>query len=218
MYFQQTRYARVPTQFLIASATIPEEMRSFITQEIPEIKVIESGVVSPARLTHKWVVAPLHRRTETLLQILADNSNGKEGCKKTIIFVQRTEIGEGVLEILENAGHYVTMINGNMSEMKRAVVFKQFDSGQFDIMVATDIIARGIDIPDCEMVIQIQPGPDLEMYQHRAGRAARAGRHGTSIVIVSDSHVKDRELVKQVREVVEVQVEDATTFLRKLYI
>ena len=74
--------------------------------------------MTPPTLKHTWVISLLHRRTETLLQLLSQHSTS-DRTKKCIIFVQRIEIGEGLFELLVKEGHHVAMINGNMPAGKR---------------------------------------------------------------------------------------------------
>lgn len=210
----KNRFARSPPQIILVSATIPSDMRDHITKEIPDIEIVESDQVTPSRLSHQWVISPLHRRTETLLHLVGQHTNTDRETKRSIVFVQRKDIGEGVFSVLRDEGYFVTVIHGDMSETKRASIFKDFKAGHYDILVATDLIARGIDIPECEVVIQVQPGPDVDMYLHRAGRAARAGRPGTSYVIACDADIKDKETMRAVRQRVDgIDINNATSFL-----
>ena len=96
-FFQ--RNSRLKPQFLITSATVSDEMKSFVQQYIPDILIMETSNVSPPSLDHKWIISPLHRRTETLLQLLRQNSHKPNNCKKCIIFVQKLEIGDDLFEV-----------------------------------------------------------------------------------------------------------------------
>ena len=72
---------------------------------------------------------------------------------------------------------------------------KRFKEGKFQVLVATDVASRGLDMPDVELVIQIEPPKDTESYIHRAGRTARAGKHGTCITIYNN---KNEEFVDRI--------------------
>lgn len=72
-------------------------------------------------------------------------------------------------------------MHGDIAQNQREVTMKRFKEGKFKILVATDVAARGLDIPNVELVIQIEPPKDTETYIHRSGRTARAGNKGTCI-------------------------------------
>jgi len=72
-------------------------------------------------------------------------------------------------------------MHGDIAQNQREVTLKRFKEGKFSVLVATDVAARGIDIPDIDLIIQVEPPKDAETYIHRAGRTARAGKTGTCI-------------------------------------
>ena len=76
-------------------------------------------------------------------------------------------------------------MHGDIAQNQREVTLKRFKEGKFNVLVATDVASRGIDIPNVDLVIQVEPPKDVETYIHRSGRTARAGRGGQAITIVT---------------------------------
>ena len=72
-------------------------------------------------------------------------------------------------------------MHGDIAQNQREVTLKRFKEHKFSVLVATDVAARGLDIPNVDLVIQVEPPKDTETYIHRAGRTARAGKAGTCI-------------------------------------
>lgn len=77
-------------------------------------------------------------------------------------------------------------MHGDIPQHSREMTLRAFKEGRVKILVATDVASRGLDIPNVELVIQVEPPQDPETYIHRAGRTARAGKEGTCIVIYSN--------------------------------
>lgn len=81
----------------------------------------------------------------------------------------------------EKINKNIEVMHGDIAQNQREVTLKRFKERKFNVLVATDVAARGIDIPDVDLVIQVEPPKDAETYIHRAGRTARAGKTGTCI-------------------------------------
>jgi len=79
-------------------------------------------------------------------------------------------------------------MHGDIAQNQREVTLKRFKEHKFSVLVATDVASRGIDIPDVDLVIQVEPPKDAETYIHRAGRTARAGKLGTCITFWTMKH------------------------------
>ena len=75
----------------------------------------------------------------------------------------------------------IEVMHGDIAQNQREVTMKRFRDGKFRILVATDVASRGLDIPNVEVVIQVEPPKEVESYIHRSGRTARAGREGVAI-------------------------------------
>jgi ATP-dependent RNA helicase DDX21 len=79
-------------------------------------------------------------------------------------------------------------MHGDIAQNQREVTLKRFKEGKFNVLVATDVASRGIDIPNVDLIIQVEPPKDVETYIHRSGRTARAGRDGTCITFYCKKH------------------------------
>jgi ATP-dependent RNA helicase DDX21 len=75
----------------------------------------------------------------------------------------------------------IEVMHGDIAQNQREVTMKRFKEGKFKVLVATDVASRGLDIPNVDLVIQIEPPKEVETYIHRSGRTARAGASGTCI-------------------------------------
>jgi len=76
------------------------------------------------------------------------------------------------------------MLHGDVKQQDRERIYKGFKKGDIQVIVATNVAARGLDFPEVELVIQVEPPNQVESYIHRAGRTGRAGRSGTSVVLL----------------------------------
>ncbi|CAN0067647.1 unnamed protein product, partial [Phaeothamnion confervicola] len=83
------------------------------------------------------------------------------------------------------------VLHGDIGQKQRDVTINQFRKGQFHVLVATDVAARGIDIADVDLVVQYRPPPDPDTYVHRSGRTGRAGREGTAVTLFSSDEQRD---------------------------
>lgn len=82
----------------------------------------------------------------------------------------------------------IEVMHGDIAQNQREVTLKRFKEGKFNVLVATDVASRGLDIPNVDLVIQVEPPKDVETYIHRSGRTARAGRIGTCITLYGKKH------------------------------
>jgi ATP-dependent RNA helicase DDX21 len=99
---------------------------------------------------------------------------------KTIVFTQ-TKADANSLILTDKIKEDVEVMHGDIAQNQREVTLKRFKEGKFNVLVATDVASRGLDIPNVDLVIQVEPPQDAETYIHRSGRTARAGNSGTCI-------------------------------------
>ena len=88
----------------------------------------------------------------------------------------------------EKISKNIEVMHGDIAQNQREVTLKRFKEHKFSVLVATDVAARGIDIPDIDLVVMVEPPKDAETYIHRAGRTARAGKKGTCITFWTMKH------------------------------
>lgn len=127
---------------------------------------------------------------EWITKTLSDHSNGP--IPKILVFCSRRSLCDSVANNLINDGKPAVAIHGQKSQADRARAVDDFSNGRRQILVATDVAARGLDIHDVTAVVNFDLPSSIEDYVHRIGRTARAGKKGISVTFFSrDNHSKD---------------------------
>jgi ATP-dependent RNA helicase DeaD len=131
-----------------------------------------------------------------------------------------------VVEGLQGRGYLAEGLHGDMSQPMREKVLRAFRAGQTEVLVATDVAARGLDIPDVSPVVNFDLPPDPEYYVHRIGRTGRLGRSGEAITFVNPSELRELKLIErttgarirreEVPTVAEVEERDAQLLKERL--
>lgn len=174
------------TQMALFSATMPPAIRKVANRFLKEPEHIKVAAVKQekANITqYAWKVSGINKITalERIAETLAYDA--------MIIFVRTRNDTLEVAEKLERQGYPALALNGDMNQAQRERTVDQIKSGQSSILIATDVVARGLDIPRIDVVINYDLPGDNESYVHRIGRTGRAGRSGTAI-----SFVRPREM------------------------
>ncbi|MDF2277462.1 helicase-related protein, partial [Aeromonas caviae] len=112
----------------------------------------------------------------------------EEWPEKAIVFANTKHVCEDVHAWLENDGHRVGLLTGDVPQKKRMKILEEFTKGTLDILVATDVAARGLHIPDVTHVFNYDLPDDAEDYVHRIGRTGRAGKSGHSISLACEDY------------------------------
>ena len=169
------------TQMCLFSATMPPAIRKIANRFLKEPEHIKIEAVKKAKANitqYAWKVTGITKMTalERIAEIVDYDA--------MIIFVRTRNDTVDVAEKLERAGYPALALNGDMNQAQRERCIDQMKSGKSSILVATDVVARGLDIPRISLVINYDLPGDNEAYVHRIGRTGRAGREGTSIAFV----------------------------------
>ena len=168
-------------QMALFSATMPASIRKIANRFLKSPEHIKVAAVNKAKANIKqyaWKVSGINKNTA--LERIAETFD-YEGM---IIFVRTRNDTVSVAEHLESFGYAAAAINGDMNQAQRERTVEQMKSGKLSILVATDVVARGLDISRIDLVINYDLPGDNEAYVHRIGRTGRAGRSGTSIAFV----------------------------------
>jgi ATP-dependent RNA helicase DeaD len=169
-------------QTALFSATMPSEIRHIAQRYLnnPEQITIKVKTATAANIRQRyWYVSGLHKM-DALTRILeAETFDGM------IIFVRTKTATIEVAEKLEARGFSASAINGDMSQALRERAIDNLKSGKLDILIATDVAARGLDVDRITHVVNYDIPYDTESYVHRIGRTGRAGRTGDAILFVS---------------------------------
>lgn len=170
-------------QTMLFSATMPGAIltlaRSFLNKPV-HIRA-ETSDASATHKTTKQVVFQAHKMDKEAItaKILQAKDRGK-----TIIFTRTKRTAAQVAEDLASRGFSVGSVHGDMGQPAREKSLNAFRTGKIDILVATDVAARGIDVDDVTHVINYQTPDDPMTYVHRIGRTGRAGHNGTAVTLV----------------------------------
>lgn len=167
-------------QTILASATMPPAVERLITRwlKAPERIAVNPGTPAEA-IRHFWVQAHPRHKIKKLVQVLVNQDPAQ-----AIVFVAKREETEHVARWLRREGFTADWIHGEMAQPHRQQVMDRFRMGEFQVLVATDLAARGIDVPGVSHVINFDVPMNPEIYVHRVGRTGRAGESGVAITLV----------------------------------
>lgn len=168
-------------QSLLFSATLPDSIVRLANSYLRNPERVAIGAVSKPvdRIKQHVVLTTVAEKDETLIREI-DKVAGS-----LIVFTQTKWRTEKVAKLLSKAGHKVVRIHGDRSQRQRSTAISDFREGRARILVATDIAARGIDIPDIRYVVNYDLPLCPEDYIHRIGRTARAGAEGHALAFVT---------------------------------
>ncbi|GME55723.1 ATP-dependent RNA helicase DBP8 [Neofusicoccum parvum] len=181
-------------QTCLFTATVTPEVRALKdmprTTGKPEVFVCEvdtEDLAVPTTLQQKYLQVPVTHREAFLHTLLLTPANA---VKSTIIFVNRTSTAQLLEQMLRLLDHRVASLHSGLPQSQRISNLARFRAKAARILVATDVAARGLDIPAVEMVINYDVPRDPDDYIHRVGRTARAGRSGESVTMVGQRDVE----------------------------
>jgi ATP-dependent RNA helicase DeaD len=168
-------------QRLLFSATIPSDIAGIIKDYLRDPCKIQVKAKSKTAvgIEQKYIVVKGFRKIDALDRLLeVEETDG------VLIFVKTKTSTIEVADNLKGMGYKVAAINGDMQQSQREYIIDQFRTGKSDVLVATDVVARGIDLERISHVINYDLPNDTDTYVHRIGRTGRAGRDGISIALV----------------------------------
>ena len=178
------------------SATMPDEIKNiiktYIDSDAPKVAVNKNALVN-VKITHQFIRTELKEKTNVIIQLLE-----KRQSDRGIIFC-RTKAGtQSLTAILKEEGFSVEALEGDMQQKEREKVMRAFKNESLQILISTDVSARGIDVHNLAFIIHHQLPEQLEYYTHRSGRTARAGKSGFSIALILPNEMnKIQEVQKE---------------------
>jgi len=172
---------------LLFTATVTKRVAALKEKILnsPVVLESESSEGVPEALVQNYMYIP-HRYKEAYLYELLR----KIGTTKALVFVATCVTAEKIERILKKLGESVCTIHGNKPQVERTQVIDQFRRGNRNILIATDVASRGIDIPDIKMIVNYDIPEYSKDYVHRVGRTARAGKSGIAINFVTQYDVE----------------------------
>jgi len=181
------------------SATMPPAILRLAENYLNDPKqfLLDADDLSGEGISQAFLVIKDRDKLKYLLDFIEENKKGQ-----TIVFCSTKHRTRDVARSLERSNYNVVAIEGDMSQHRREKSMSQFRRGKADILVATDVAARGIDVPEVALVVNFDVPNQEMMYFHRIGRTARAGAIGRAITLVSYSSIGDWKVIKQQTKVV----------------
>ncbi|WP_018651014.1 DEAD/DEAH box helicase [Actinobacillus capsulatus] len=200
----ETVMAELPEnhQTALFSATMPEPIRRItrrFMKDPQEVKIQATQRSAPDITQSYWLVNGF-RKNDALLRFLE-----VEEFDAAIIFT-RTKTGTiDITELCERNGYRAAALNGDMTQQAREQTLEKLKSGRLDILVATDVAARGIDIERISLVVNFDIPLDAESYVHRIGRTGRAGRSGRALLFVEP---RERRLLRNIEHLMKKPIDE----------
>lgn len=187
-------------QNMLFSATFPREIEELARQVLQHPKRVAVGISRPAHtVSHALYPVTQISKSALLLELLR-----RTDADSVLIFTRTKHRAQKVARQVEQAGYKVTSLHGNRSQGQRQAALKGFREGRFQIMVATDIAARGLDVENISHVINYDMPDTTDAYIHRIGRTGRAERTGDAFTLLTP---EDHGTLKAVERVMGQQIE-----------
>ena len=196
-YLPQTR------QTLLFSATMPTEIRRLSKDILRHPVTVQIGTTAPAdTVSHALYPVAQHLKTALLLNLL-----GSTPIRSVLVFTRTKHRAKSLGKKLAVAGYRSATLQGNLSQGKRQAALDGFRDGTFQILVATDIAARGIDVTRISHVINYDIPSTPEAYIHRIGRTGRATHSGEAFTLITGN---DGEMVRAINRIIGSKIEQRT--------
>ncbi|MFZ5642372.1 MAG: DEAD/DEAH box helicase [Bacillota bacterium] len=182
-------------QTLLFSATMPREVMDLARRYLkePEYLTVSKGNITVPLIDQVYYEARDRTKVETLTRLLdfLDIS-------KAIIFCRTKRGVDDLVGSLEARAYPVAGLHGDMSQYQRNQVMRRFKNNQIEVLIATDVAARGLDIENVSHVINYDLPQDVEFYVHRIGRTGRAGKAGTAVTLVTPREYGQLKLIEKI--------------------
>jgi ATP-dependent RNA helicase RhlE len=187
-------------QTLLFAATMPPEIHRLAGDILRDPANVQVGIPAPAdTVSHALYPVAQHLKTALLLKLL-----GNTNTKSVLVFTRTKHRAKSLGKKLVDEGYRSASLQGNLSQARRQAALDGFRDGTFQILVATDVAARGIDVTRISHVINYDIPSTPEAYIHRIGRTGRAARSGEAFTLVTG---EDKDMVRAINRIIGSEVE-----------
>jgi ATP-dependent RNA helicase RhlE len=194
------RHVPARRQTLLFSATMPDDIRRLAHEVLHAPVTVQVNHAAPAStVSHALYPVDQHLKTALLLELLRHTDT-----ESVLIFTRTKHRAKRVGQQLEKAGYRAASLQGNLSQNKRQAALDGFRDGSHQILVATDIAARGIDVSSISHVINYDMPDTADAYTHRIGRTGRAAKTGDAFTFITR---QDEETVRSIERVLGERIE-----------
>ncbi len=199
-------------QTVLFSATLPPSIRAIAERHLkePQHVRIAAKTQTVARIEQAHLMVHADQKPASVLRLLE-----VENFDALIAFVRTKQATLDLAELLERQGYRVSALNGDMPQAQREKTIESLKDGSLDIVVATDVAARGLDVARITHVLNVDMPYDPESYVHRIGRTGRAGREGRALLLVTPRERRMLQVIERVtgQRVGEIRLPDAEAVL-----
>jgi ATP-dependent RNA helicase DeaD len=180
------RATPVNRQTVLFSATLPRPILEISKrfQKNPELVQVHVKELTVPQIDQQYIELHSRDKLEILCRVLDSYDP-----KLTLIFCNTKRAVDELTSRLHSRGYSVAGLHGDLKQVQRDRVMEKFRGGSLDLLIATDVAARGIDVEEIDLVINFDVPQDIEYYVHRIGRTARAGRSGCAITFVGPQEI-----------------------------
>jgi ATP-dependent RNA helicase RhlE len=187
-------------QTLFFSATMPADIRQLADNILKEPVTVQIGQLAPVQtVSHALYPVPDQLKKNLLLAMLQQTSTGR-----VLIFTRTKYRARNLARDLEKRGYRAAALQGNMSQNQRQRAIDGFREGKYDILAATDVAARGIDVADISHVINFDVPDTADAYTHRIGRTGRAHRSGEAFTLAGQA---DEPMIREIEKLLGSKIE-----------
>ncbi|MEO6532900.1 MAG: DEAD/DEAH box helicase [Pseudolysinimonas sp.] len=175
-------------QKLLFSATLDKGVADIVDKYLvdPAVFEVEGEDQASSTIDHQVLLLDQRDKQQVLIELAS-------GPGKKLVFARTRAFAEQLADLLDDAGIRAESIHGDLNQSRRTRALEKFTSGRVDVMVATDVAARGIHVDDIALVIQADAPDEYKAYLHRSGRTGRAGKEGTVVTLVPRSRRRRTE-------------------------
>jgi ATP-dependent RNA helicase RhlE len=187
-------------QTLFFSATMPSDIRRLADSILADPVTVQIGMIAPAKtVSHALYPVTNNLRKTMLLALLRQEATGR-----VLIFTRTKRRARFLARDLEQEGYNAAALQGNMSQNKRQKAINGFRNGKYDILVATDVASRGIDVADISHVINFDMPDTVDAYTHRIGRTGRTEKSGEAFTLATP---EDALQVRAIEKILDKPIE-----------
>lgn len=187
-------------QTLFFSATMPKDIRKLADSILKNPATVQIGEIAPAKtVSHAFYPVPDNLKKNLLLAMLQQTATGR-----VLIFTRTKYRARNLARDLEKRGYRAAALQGNMSQNQRQSAINGFRNGKYDILAATDVAARGIDVSEISHVINFDVPDTVDAYTHRIGRTGRAHQSGEAFTFAGQA---DEEIIRDIEKLLGTSIE-----------
>ncbi len=187
-------------QTLFFAATMPKDSRELADNILKDPVIVQIGKSAPVEtVSHAFYPVPDSLKKDLLLAMLQQTPTGR-----VLIFTRTKYRARNLARDMEKGGYRAAALQGNMSQSQRQKAINGFRAGKYDILVATDVAARGIDVSEISHVINFDIPDTVDAYTHRIGRTGRAHRSGEAFTLAGQA---DKQIIRDIEKLLGTRIE-----------